>query len=457
MQHFATQLHAEQHTTHSLRARQYRKRKNTLPDHHEHQHEHEHASSSASDEEASTTPHAYSRPSFASPELAQLRVAGLLPEEEHALPPSPFPHAPATPSKPYLAPATVQKELAGPPSRLYTLTNTTSKTHHLSSHTETANLRKTHLNVLSTLLHRCLLQADYDRAGRAWGLILRTQVAGGNPVDLRNHGRWAIGAEILLRRTPPTTQTHQHANTDTDANTNTDLFSEAGFELAREYYERLIVQFPTRRQAPHAVDQRSFYPAMFSLWIQEVCAKSTRTRKQLQEARSRRSSSLDPSPVDEQDHDQQDRNQQDREDAIQVSELTSAMEIAERLDALVTSPPFDKHASLLQLRGNLSLWISDLIVANATDTLRDEWDVYPMNPRLSPAEQAKRFSTCERELRTARNYLERVDENGGMRQFAVLKGIDARIKELQRQMGVLSATEGEGHGSGDVDMEDVWY
>jgi hypothetical protein len=364
-----------------------------------------------------------------------------LPEEEYRVPPAPFPHAPARASKPYLAPAKVRKELARPPSRLYTLTNTTSKTHHLSSHTETTNLRKTHLNVLSTLLHRCLLEADYDRAGRAWGLILRTQVAGGNPVDLRNHGRWAIGAEILLRRTPPTTQTQQHADTDTD------LFSEAGFELAREYYERLIVQFPTRRQAPHAIDQRSFYPAMFSLWIQEVCAKSTRTRKQHQEARSRRSTSVDPSPVAE----------QDREDAIQVSELTSAMEIAERLDALVTSPPFDKHASLLQLRGNLSLWISDLIVANSTDTARDEWDVYPMNPRLSPAEQAKRFSSCERELRTARNYLERVEDNGGMRQFAVLKAIEARIKELQRQVGVLSASEGEGQLSGDVDMEDVWY
>ncbi|KAF2626448.1 hypothetical protein BU25DRAFT_432229 [Macroventuria anomochaeta] len=459
MEYFAPQLHAEQQSTLSLRASQYRKKRRNR--HHDEQDDDEHSSSSCSGSDVdkksrSLRSNAHSHPSFASAELAQLRVAGLLPEEEYRAPSSPFPHAPARVSKPYLGTAKIQKELAGPPSRLFTVNNTATQSDHASSQTEASNLRRTHLNVLSTVMHRCLLEGDYDRAGRAWGMILRTQATHGSTVDLRNHGRWAVGAEILLRRKPQGVASNSRdqpdgaADTDTDTDTDTDIFSEQGFELAREYYERLIVQHPTRKQAPHAVDQRSFYPAMFSLWIQEVNEKSKRARKRnIEDARRSRSRIMS---IDSGDGKSM-GDARAREDAVQVEELAQARELAERLDDLVKSPPFDKQASLLQLRGNVALWISDLIVGNTAATAMDEWDVYPISKETPAAEQATRFSNCQRELHTAQNYLSRVEENGGSRQYHTLEKIESRLKELQKQITKL---EIDGEDDTNVSMEEGW-
>jgi hypothetical protein len=450
MQYFAPQLHPEQQPTVSLRASQYRKKRKTK--HGEAPDDGHHSSNSDSDAgQRSRTPrsNAHSHPSFASAELAQLRVAGLLPEEEYQVPPSPFPHAPARVSKPYLGAAKVQKELAGPPSRLYTASNTATQHDNTSSQTEASNLRRTHLNVLSTVMHRCLQDRDYDRAGRAWGMILRTQATHGNTVDLRNHGRWGIGAEILLRRKPAGVASNDQ--TDDAANADVDVFTEQGFELAREYYERLIVQHPTRKQAPHAVDQRSFYPAMFSLWIQEVNEKSKRARRRnVEGARRSRSGSMS---VDSVDGERSTDDAQSREDAIQVEELAGAMEIAERLDDLVKSPPFDKQASLLYLRGQIALWVSDLIVGNTAATAMDEWDPYPTRKDVPAAEQTSKFKNCQRELRTAQTYLRRAEQNGDHQCQRQLQKIEARLKELQNQIIKLESGEED---DTNVTMEEDW-
>ncbi len=304
--------------------------------------------------------------------------------------------------------------------------------------------------MLSTVMHKCLLQGDYHRAGQAWGMILRTQATHGHTVHLRNHGRWAIGAEILLRRKPRPVPGGTQNPSDSAAGEKDDIFSEHGFELAREYYERLIVQYPARKQTPHAVDQRSFYPAMFSLWVQEVCEKTKRTRRQhAEETRQSRSRTMSIDSADGQSTD----DAPSRQDVIQVEELARAMEIAERLDDLVKSPPFDKQPGLLQIRGNVALWISDLIVGNTPATAVDEWDVYPLSRHVPASEQIAKFSNCRRELLVAQTYLDRVDESGGPRQYQTLKKIESRLKELQKQIARLE------HGLEDdtnVSMEDEW-
>lgn len=365
------------------------------------------------------------------------------------MPPSPFPHAPARASKPYLGAAKIHKELAGPPSRLYTANNAATHHDNTSSQTEASNLRRTHLNVLSTVMHRCLQERDYDRAGRAWGMILRTQATHGHTVDLRNHGRWGIGAEVLLRRKPAGVASNDQ--TDDAASVDVDAFSEQGFELAREYYERLIVQYPTRKQQPHAVDQRSFYPAMFSLWIQEVNEKSKRARRRnAEEIRRSRSRSMSTDSVDGQESTDDARS---REDAIQVEELAGAMEIAERLDDLVKSPPFDKQASLLYLRGQVALWVSNLIVGNTAATAMDEWDPYPIRKDISTTEQIVKFNNCKRELRTAQSYLSRAEENGDYQCQRQLQKLETRLKELQKQITKLENGE---ENDTNVTMEDDW-
>ncbi|KAF1926432.1 uncharacterized protein M421DRAFT_67785 [Didymella exigua CBS 183.55] len=416
MQYFAPQLHSSHQSTVSLRASQYFKKRKTRHEEHEDDGNSSSSGSDADKRSRTSRSNVHSHPSFASAELAQLRVAGLLPEDEHRVPPAPFPHAPARVPKPYLGTAKIQKELARPPSQLYTVNSTASQGDNTSSQTEASNLRRTHLNVLSTVMHRCLQEHDYDRAGRAWGMILRTQATHGNTVDLRNHGRWGIGAEILLRRKP---HGEAHSNQSHDAtNADVDVFSEQGFDLAREYYERLIVQHPTRKQVPHATDQRTFYPAMFSLWIQERSTDDVRSR----------------------------------EDAIQVEELARAMEIAERLDDLVKSPPFDKQASLLYLRGQIALWISDLIAGNTAAAIMDEWDPYPIRKDVSAVEQISKFKSCQRELRAAQSYLERSEENG-CQQHRQLQKIESRLKELQKQIAGLESGEED---DTNVTMEDDW-
>lgn len=60
---------------------------------------------------------------------------------------------------------------------------------------EQRSLRQTHLNVLVTLLHRCILDADWERAERAYGLLLRSK-----GVDIRLcHD---LGLQILSHTDP---------------------------------------------------------------------------------------------------------------------------------------------------------------------------------------------------------------------------------------------------------------
>ncbi|KAF2475642.1 uncharacterized protein BDR25DRAFT_331459 [Lindgomyces ingoldianus] len=334
MHYFAGHHQPGQQTTQSLRASQYKPSRKRKRD----EDVEEPPITSGQDPIGSqATPNAQSQASFAPQEAAQLRVAGLLPGNAFEIPPPPFPHASVRISRDHFNYTNVQKELAGLHPSVFAV-NATSKSQPLCRKSEKPALRQTHLGVLTTVLHHCLLEGDYQRAGRAWGMILRSQIAG-RPIDVRNHDRWGIGAEILLRRSPLNQFTHGENDQESaqipgnkQSSTDKDFYTERGFELAREYYERLIVQFPNRKLHPHRVDELTFYPAMFSLWIYEVCEKS-KLRAQ--------------------------------DSIVKMEELRQAREIKDRLDQLVISPPFDKRGDLLELRGMVGLWIGDLILGES--------------------------------------------------------------------------------------------
>jgi hypothetical protein len=431
MQYFTTQLNSNQQTTHTLRENQYRRlRKRRRGDA---------ADDSSSPEPEATSKsasRAHSYASHASTEIAQLRVAGLLPEDDSDVPPSPFPHAPATVTGERYSVSKIQEDIAKPPTRLYAV-DALSRGGSTDKQHEATSLRKTHLNVLSTLMHRCLLEGDYERVGRAWGMLLRTHVAGGHPVDPRNHGRWGIGAEILLRKSPASAVNIDNAlQSDQQQFLGQDMFSDEGFNLAKEYYERLIIQFPHRKLTPHAIDERTFYPAMFSLWIFEVCEKSKKARRRPQQTIQRpRSSSISSSSIISDSRQlSADRAQ---EDAIQVEELSRATEIAERLDQLIASPPFDKQASLLHLRGHVGLWISMLLLGRGTDD--EDWDMDTTseleedNPAFK-AEQLTKLTNCQHELQQAQLFLQKAEANGASPQIATLLSVEVKLRELARQI-----------------------
>lgn len=149
--------------------------------------------------------------------------------------------------------------------------------------------------------------------------------------------------------------------------------------------------------------------------------------------------------------------------AIQVEELAQAMEIAERIDRLISSPPFDKNVSLLLLRGNVSLWVSDLILGKKPAD--EEWDndsvIGHEEDSSEPGEeQHTRLANCRRELQHAQGFFQRAVANGARRQGSTLSSIDIKLRELERQFDKLHATQQEEDSSiltSDHSMSDSFY
>jgi hypothetical protein len=228
--------------------------------------------------------------------------------------------------------------------------------------------------VITAILHRCILEGDYIRAGRAWGLILRDEFCG-RTIDVRDVSRWGIGAEILLWNGTETVQPSDEKGNDSSrqaglwsvADGGREWFSRTGFEKARNYYERLVLQYPFRKSAPDAVNPLDFYPAMFGLWISVVQEEGRRMRS---------AASVDvvgcESDCSNGDYDDPFTSSvsvlQERwkEHVVRArgKELAEAQQIASQMDELLVSPPFSDSRELLRLRGMISLWIGDLHVSS---------------------------------------------------------------------------------------------
>ncbi len=272
-------------------------------------------------------------------EIYQYAVAGRPVEDK--LPDHPFPHADNTSR---CEPARFDYDLRQKlkPAHASCLERGTSSA--------VQSLHQQHLAVMTTILHRCLLEQDFVRAGRALGMILRDEV-GGRPVDIRAQGRWGIGAEILLRQDAQKQHRSQEQSRSSSPEQNTSLdrprawFSRKGLEDAKKYYERLIVQYPFYKQNPGAVNALDFYPAMFGLWIyvvhQEAKLKSVESQS---------------GPNDSDDT------------QIILEELSQAREIADRMELVMSALPYREDYDLVDLSRNVRVWIHDLEEAWAIHT-----------------------------------------------------------------------------------------
>jgi len=325
----------------------------------------------------------------------QYRVAGQ-PRNEN-LPGGHFPHGPAPTaavdglqSDGETADARLRRELAGLSPPLYP--SHQSLTAAVGEESRSAvGLRLRHLAVLNTILHRCLLEGDFIRAGRAWGMLLRSEVQG-RPIDLRAKGVWGIGAEILMRRDAQVAAeskkegrsddlSRDDGEGDRGGRTDEMWFSREGFDKARMYYERLILQYPYRRTAPQSVSSLDFYPAMFGLWIYSI-QEEYQFAKSRQEAKRAECGSDD----DEQMYDVHDEQESvspttnrrkaarhyERLEDLRKSQLQQAEQVAARLDELLLSPPYSDSHQLLSIRGMMALWIGDLsVVGPLNDEISD--------------------------------------------------------------------------------------
>ena len=229
-------------------------------------------------------------------------------------------------------------------------------------------LRRQHLAAVSAILHRCLLQGDYVRAGRAWALLLRSEVDG-HPMDLRREDRWGIGAEILLQNSlsqQPDGLKGDSSLTveDYDEMSTTDTRSRGGRSMqpAQDYYDRLIVQYPYRNASAKAVSSLDFYPVLFGLRIfSEQHNRACLFGAPLEHNSGNESGSKDPSnPNRGSPSPEVSSSEHQRSTGLVEYFINHGEEIANQLDELLSSPPYSDDVRLQNLRTMVGLWIEDL-------------------------------------------------------------------------------------------------
>ena len=257
------------------------------------------------------------------------------------------------------------------------------------------NLRYQHLTVLNAALYSCLQKGDYKRASRIFGILVRfeppSQQKIGRHVDLRRKNLWGAGVEILLRRrcdrNDECQNTHEISE---EVNRNGEerrpISTEEGFEDAKAFFERLILQYPTRIKSSQAMTEEmqrraqslhesysatalDFYPAFLSVWIHQVEARNDRRLQRILELQQPRlvstseDGALEPTPPDSQGG---------------VEELAEACvkdvnSIVQRIEEVTRVPPYYSHPKLLRMKGDVYKWMSDIVAAtdgHADDTAR---------------------------------------------------------------------------------------
>lgn len=250
------------------------------------------------------------------------------------------------------------------------------------NHAVIQSLHQQHLAVMTTILHRSLMEENFVRAGKALGMILRDE-SGGKPIDIRAQGRWGVGAEILIRQGAQREYRSREQSSPFQSEPNSSperpriWFTRKGFEDAKRYYERLIVQYPFVKANPGAVSALDFYPAMFGLWIYVVHHEAKLNSLQ-------RKSEWDYSEGDEKSRDKSALIDTDQSSTYRptLEELLQAKEIADRMDSLMTALPYREDADLLNLRRMVQLWIRDLeealMMPADSDDITDQREDSPM-------------------------------------------------------------------------------
>ena len=266
---------------------------------------------------------------------------------------------------PLMSKGRISDELASLKSPLYVTTRRVPAA-TAEQFSRSTGLRQHHLSTITAILHRYLMEGDYIRAGRAWAMLLRAE-QNGHSMDLRTHGRWGVGAEILMKRESQMAQkTLAHGVFGTSSSTSNLGVKAESMEKAKEYYERMVLQYPYRKAFPNAIGPLNFSIAMFSLWIYTVKEQSTialmtvgSSDKNNDETDAEENAEVQRSSASNMEPDRYREHEQVRGDT-----LHSAHEIATRLDGLLVSPPYSDNARFWKLYGEILLWIADLSVAS---------------------------------------------------------------------------------------------
>lgn len=297
-------------------------------------------------------------------------------------------------------------------------------------------LRLQHLNVLTAIVHRCLLEGDVPRATRAYSMLIRAEV-GGHPVDLKSTGYWGIGAELLVRSSERAKSNKFNfiSNTDSesdeegnnlelpqtrgDEDNEREWGTKATRESARSYYETLIVQYPYKKQFHSYFSSLNFWPAMVACEIYGIQYEQREALRKIndeqvdglnssaeednseddiyEDAQSNFSPSMAPrSPAILRQESREYRRNENiwtKKDEIRNIAIGASDELASRMDSAMNIPPYDRDVSMLRLRGMIALYIGDLCVPAKPDKNgQDEADIekrFLFKKRTNDYEQGK--------------------------------------------------------------------
>lgn len=231
--------------------------------------------------------------------------------------------------------------------------------------------RQQHLAAVLAILHKCLLQGEYVRASRAWALLLRSKM-NGRPMDVRDQGRWGIGAELLHQKSLSQKRELLRENRgsslqeyDEMSTTNTSSRLNEYSRPSQDYYDRLILQHPYRQRNQNFVSSLEFYPALFGLRIFSEQQNYQDLLRSFQENKLDDQDDMRDDTSSENDCiSPEDRNSEFlRMMNLLESSVTRGKEMANQLDELLSSPPYSDDSRLQNLRNMIDLWIEDLLTS----------------------------------------------------------------------------------------------
>ena len=257
------------------------------------------------------------------------------------------------------------------------------------------------------------------------------------------------------------------------------FFTAAGFRQARAYYDRLIVQHPQLHASQRGTLSLDFYPAMLSLWVYEVTELSRRRKWEIHHpARPRQGDAANglyggyPNGIEASEDESSDAASDDSETRTRrreqrrasqlaeaaAEELSGARLIASRLDELLLSPPCDTNAYLLELRGHVGVWLSDLVVdsippPSSSASMSEDIDEELHDPEMADARKDARQQQLE-EVENAREYFLRAQEAGGLLAATATEIIERPIQDYVTTDGTSDDGSANGDDTNDMDIDE---
>jgi hypothetical protein len=326
-----------------------------------------------------------------------------------------------------------------------------------AAHASPARIR--HLSTMMAILHRCLDAGDMPRARRAFSLLLQTR-----DVDVRLHGMWTLGTEILMRDGETRNDGRGRrqggraegvGNDDDDDEDHGDgkdgdtarpprWGATANMDEVRGYLLALIQQHPYDAKLPRVTSAADFWPALYNVEIYNAMAELRRALHHVDAEQDRlddEQDGEDDEDEEEEDHDDENDNDEDaydarlrrREarrrdaryaarDAVRGEGRVAVVQIAARMDATMETPPYGTHVELLRLRGLLALYVGDLGLPSRL--LEEVQAGRNGDEEAQSREDREAWRRREEEIDRARGFFERLLEKGGTAEPRLLKFLE---------------------------------